>query len=164
MPSLAILNFKTAMNSTNTRLTSRNPPLTPANMRRVGGGYVPIQKRTFRTQKLSVTENNQLDRLRRENECRKSEIERLKAERLQSESAFALQQRVLQLMAEEKQTFITRVAKAEEETAEQKASIEKHLLQLESTTIQYNVSKEHLEKARAELKEEWHLLLCIGLN
>nr|CCA27776.1 AlNc14C672G12388 [Albugo laibachii Nc14] len=78
----SILTFKTAMNSTNTRLTRRNTPLTPANMRRVGGGYVSIQGRTTRTRISSVTEsneNNEIARARRENDYLKNEIESLKA-------------------------------------------------------------------------------------
>nr|CCA26318.1 AlNc14C366G11055 [Albugo laibachii Nc14] len=124
-------------------------------MRRVGGGYFLIQGRMTRTQTCSKNNNekNELARLRQENESLKKEIESLKAERFQSESAFACQTQALQIMAESNRTLQSQPTNVEGEAAHQKACVVQLLLELETAASEHEVSKKLLEKAQAKLKE-----------
>ena len=152
---LSIITFETRMDNNNQLTNTRNSPLTPANMRRVGGGYVALQGRTTRTQTCSKnkTEKNELARLRQENVLLKKEILSLKTARLQSESALASQTQTLQIMANTSSKLQSQLTKVEGEAAQQKAYVEQLLCELETAASEHNVSKKLLEKAQAELKE-----------
>ncbi|CCI48439.1 unnamed protein product [Albugo candida] len=144
----------------NSRQTTTNSRLKPANMRRVGGGYVPIQEQPHQRARPanSATVSTELQRLRKENESLKREIGHLRASKAQSESAFARQNDALVELTEMNQILKMRLQQQATEVAEQKDCIDKLSSQLKTTLSELEDRKINLTKVQTEYQNAVRLL------
>ncbi|CCI42386.1 unnamed protein product [Albugo candida] len=129
-------------------------------MRRVGGGYVPIQEQPHqRTRPAnSATVSTELQRLRKENESLKREIGHLRASMAQSESAFARQNDALVELTEMNEILRMRLQQQATEVADQKDCINKLSSQLQTTLSELEERKINLIKVQTEYQNAARLL------
>ncbi|CCI45668.1 unnamed protein product [Albugo candida] len=144
----------------NTRQTTRNSRLTPANMRRVGGGYVPIQEQPHQRTRAATpaTTKTELQRLREENESLRREIGHLRASKAQTESAFTRQNDALVELSKMNEAQTVRLEQHEAEAAAQKKCIEKLAVQLKTTVAELEARTVSLKQVQTEHQHAVRLL------
>ncbi|CCI43243.1 unnamed protein product [Albugo candida] len=129
-------------------------------MRRVGGGYVPIQEQPHQRTRTatSATTKIELQRLRKENESLRREIGHLRASKAQTESAFDRQNEALVELSKMNEMESTQLERQVAEAAAQNNCIEKLALQLKSTVSELEDRTDSLQKVKTEYQYATRLL------